>query len=390
VSGNRNFQIYLDNPPVKSPHSPDSNRNKRPNRLMISAEELLKPISPEKPCGDDLSYDPEFLQMDALLKGKPETQFSAAEDPNWKELREHCLSLWKRSKDLRVAATLTVASLKMEGFAGFRESLALLNGLVETSWAEFYPRLDPADGNDPTERVNIIASLAAPLGTFGDPLQVIQRVRETPLTNSVRMGRFSAADVLRSQAGTPGPDKKPPPSAQQISSAFKDTNPDDLKSLAQHLSEAIDLTGKLDDSLTKAVGATKAANLEPLQKELKEVQKLLGPYLPEGTLPASEEAVEAGGEAQAPGARAVDGEIRTRADVVRTLDRICGYYEKQEPSSPVPYLLKRAKRLVEKNFLDIINDLSPDALDQIGKITGQEAKAAAESEVGGGTEEASS
>src|SRR5271155_519672 len=125
---------------------------------MISAEELLKPIAPEKPCGDDLSYDPEFLQMEALLKGKAETQFSAAEEPNWKDLLNHCEGLWKRSKDLRVAATLSVASLKMDGFAGFRESLALINGMVETFWADFYPRLDPADGNDPTERVNLIAS----------------------------------------------------------------------------------------------------------------------------------------------------------------------------------------------------------------------------------------
>ncbi len=339
---------------------------------MISAEELLKPISPEKPCGDDLSYDPEFLRMEALLKGKPETQFSPAEDPNWKELKDHCLGLWKRSKDLRVATTLAVASLKSDGFPGFSQSLALLNGLVETSWPEVYPRLDPADGNDPTQRVNIIASLAAPVATLGDPLQVIQRLRETPLSNSARMGRFSAADILRSQSGTPGPDNKPPPSAQQISSAFKDTNAEDLKALAQQLSDTIMLAGKLDDNLTKAVGSEKAADLEPLQKELKAVQKLLGPYLPEGAVPVAEEAGKAGGET--PGAKPATGEIQSRSDVVLMLDRICRYYERQEPSSPVPYLLKRAKRLVEKNFLDIISDLSPDALDQIGRITGQEAK----------------
>ena len=136
---------------------------------MISADELLKPVSAEKPCGDDISYDAQFIELETLMRGKPETQFSAAEEPNWKVLRDRCLELWKKSKDLRVATALALAELKTEGFPGFRESLALINGLIEKNWNELYPRLDPADGNDPTQRVNIIASLAAPAGTFGDP-----------------------------------------------------------------------------------------------------------------------------------------------------------------------------------------------------------------------------
>src|SRR6266436_1120829 len=249
---------------------------------MITAEELLKPISDEKPCGDDISYDPAFLELETKMQGKPETQFSPAEDPDWKEIKGDCLELWKRSKNLRLATALTRAELETDGFAGFRECLALLAGLVEKHWTDVYPRLDPADGNDPTERVNIIASLAAPIGTFGDRLRIIERVREAPLTNSVRMGRFSAGDILRSQTGTPGPDTKPPPSASQIKAAFKDTNEDEIKGLAQKVAEAIALAGQLDQSLTKAVGADKAADFGPLQKEIKEVQKHLAAYLPEG------------------------------------------------------------------------------------------------------------
>ena len=53
---------------------------------MIVAEELLKPISDESPCGEDLSYDPGLQELEALARGKEETQFSAAEPPDWKEL----------------------------------------------------------------------------------------------------------------------------------------------------------------------------------------------------------------------------------------------------------------------------------------------------------------
>ena len=344
---------------------------------MISAAELLKPVSAEKPCGADISYDPAFLELETMMRGKPETQFSAAEDPNWKALQQRCLELWTRSKDLRLATALAVAELKLEGLAGFRECLALLNGLLEHNWNDLYPRLDPADGNDPTERVNIIASLAAPLGTFGDPMRVIERLREVPLASSTRMGRFSLADILRSEAGAPGPDNKPPPSASQIDAAFRDTNSEDLQRVGQAAAECADLVGKLDDRLTNTVGANKAADLGLLRDTLKDIRKRLAPHLGEAVPEAGEEAASAGAsQAQAGGAagKPITGDIQSRQDVVRMLDKICQYYDRNEPSSPVPYLLKRARRLAEKNFMEIIGDLNPDALEQIAKVTGTEPK----------------
>jgi type VI secretion system protein ImpA len=261
----------------------------------------------------------------------------------------------------------------------------LLNGLVETFWGDLYPRLDPADGNDPTERVNIVASLAAPVGTFGDPMKVLERLREAPLTQSVQMGRFSFADLLRSEGGTPGPDEKPPPSADQIKAAFRDTGSDELTQLAQVLSASAALVDQLDERLTSAVGADKAADLSPLKREFLDIQKRLAPYLPEGTVAVEEGAGEAGAPAE-PGAapKAITGEIQSRQDVIRMLQKICDYYSRHEPSSPVPYLLKRAERLAEKNFMEIINDMSPEALEQITRITGAESAAEAPPPAEGG------
>jgi type VI secretion system protein ImpA len=341
---------------------------------MISADELLRPVSAEKPCGDDISYDPQFIELETLMRGKPETQFSAAEEPNWKALRERCLELWKKSKDLRVATALALAELKTEGFLGFRESLALLNGLIEKNWNELYPRLDPADGNDPTQRVNIIASLAAPAGTFGDPMKMIERLRDAPLANSVRMGRFGLADILRSEAGTTGPDNKPPPSSSQIQAAFQDTNSDELQKLSQAISDCAASSVKLDELLTNAVGSGKAADLSLLKDALNEIRKRLGGFL--GETPGEEAGAE-GAPAQAGGAsaKAISGDIQSRQDVLRMFDKICQYYARSEPSSPVPFLVKRARRLAEKNFMEIIDDLNPDALEQINKITGAQLKA---------------
>ena len=82
-----------------------------------------------------------------------------------------------------------------------------------------------------------------------------------------------------------------------------------------------------------------------------------------------------GAAAQQPsaGGRALslDGEIRSREDVIKLLHRVCQFYERTEPSSPVPLILKRAIRLAGMDFMQIINDLTPDAIAQIRTVTGE-------------------
>jgi type VI secretion system protein ImpA len=50
---------------------------------------------------------------------------------------------------------------------------------------------------------------------------------------------------------------------------------------------------------------------------------------------------------------------------LRSLDAICAYYERTEPSSPVLPLLRRAQQLVGKNFTEILQELAPDTIAQI-------------------------
>jgi type VI secretion system protein ImpA len=56
--------------------------------------------------------------------------------------------------------------------------------------------------------------------------------------------------------------------------------------------------------------------------------------------------------------------------VVIALDSIIAYYKQQEPSSPVPFILARVRRLVIMNFMEVITELNPDALDKILNVTG--------------------
>ncbi len=338
---------------------------------MIVAEELLKPISNEAPCGEDLSDSASLQELETKARGKPETQFSAAEPPDWKQLRSRCLELFARSKDLRIAITLTVAELELDGLPGFRESLALVKGLLDAYWATVHPLLDPGDNNDPLQRMNIVASLATPVGTFGDPFRILERLRSIHLCNSVQMGRYSLADIVRAQTGTATQGDKPAVSMSQIEAAFRDSNPQELSEIFRLLSDCIALVQGIDETITRIVGSN-APDLTPLSGELAAMQNKLAGYVPavgEATAGVTPVAVATGITTQT--AFSLEGEIRSREDVVRLLQKICRYYDQTEPSSPVPLLLKRAARLADMDFMRIIQDLSPEAISQIRTITGE-------------------
>jgi len=70
------------------------------------------------------------------------------------------------------------------------------------------------------------------------------------------------------------------------------------------------------------------------------------------------------------GGFAINGAIQSRQDVVRLLDRICEYYARTEPSSPLPLLLRRAQRMAEMDFLQIVDELTPTMRAQLEPIVG--------------------
>src|ERR1043166_2195563 len=341
---------------------------------MISAEELLKPVSEENPCGEDLYYDPTFQELDTLILGKPETQFSPAEDPDWKLLHQRCLELSARSKDLRVATKLCLTSIKMDGILALGESLALVKGLLERYWEPVYPRLDPEDNNDPLYRMNVIAALATPKATFGDPLRFLERIATLPLTKSMHGGRFSLDDVNKSRQPAPA-EGNAPASAAEIESAFRDSPPEHLAALHGVIKSSLKTVSEMDEFLTTTVGADKAPNLDLLKDELKQMQKAVTPFVAGAEVMAevgepNGEATIAGG-APVPAAKGISGEIQSRQDVKLMLDKICDYYTRTEPASPVPNLLRRALRVSEMDFMSIIKELCPDAESTVRTITGE-------------------
>ena len=334
---------------------------------MISVEDLAKPISAEAPCGPDLAYDPAFQELETLVRGKPETQFSAAEDPDWKELRDLAVAFHGRSKHLTASVILALSLLKTEGFAGLRDGLALVHRILADNWDTAYPRLDPEDNNDPTERINILGNLVS----SGEPDRFIPRLQETVIAQSPSLGRARLQDILA--AKEPPADGKPAAiNESQIQGIFKDSNVDALKAVHEAVVQCVETIKAIDAFLSDKVG-TRGVNFDELTKSLKQVQGCVAPFI--GAPPvegeASGEAAAGGGSAGgAAKAVSVPGSINSRDDVVRALERICDFYRLNEPSSPVPLILYRAQRMVKMNFMEIVTELTPDAVTTVKVITG--------------------
>jgi type VI secretion system protein ImpA len=325
-------------------------------------------LSQDSPCGDDLEYDPVFAEMERAAQGKPEQQFGETivppEEPNWKEVKAKAQDLLGRTKDLRVAVHLSQAALNTEGFPAFCECMALVRGYLNRYWETLYPRLDPDDGLDPTQRVNLLLTLC-------DQQSTLQYLRRAPLVASRVLGRFGLRDVQIAAGEIPAPpNMETPPTTASIDGAFTEVDLEELKNTAKSVRDAAEHVVAIEADLTERVGSGSSASLEPVVAELKQADAVLTEQLKRrGVFDAPPEGAAAGADGEA-AAQALTGEILSREDVIRALDKICDYYSRHEPSSPLPLLLVRAKRLVTLGFLEIIEDVAPDALAQAKTIMG--------------------
>ena len=62
--------------------------------------------------------------------------------------------------------------------------------------------------------------------------------------------------------------------------------------------------------------------------------------------------------------------LASRDEALYLLDLVSGWFRENEPSSPVPLLVDRARRLASMDFLDILRDLAPEGMGQAHTVAG--------------------
>ena len=332
----------------------------------IDVNSLLTAVSDDAPCGENLEYDSAFTEMNQAAEERSEQQMGEsvieAQPADWRTVRKLAEELCGRTKDLRVGVLLTRALVHTAGPVGLADGLAFLRGLVEQHWDGLHPALDPEDDNDPTMRVNVLATLI-------DDAAMLRPIHLCPIVESKAMGRFSLRDIEIARGDLIPGGSEEPPNTTVIDAAFMDAPIEDLQGTAEALAQSIEHVKSLEAALTEKVGVAQAMDFSPLPAMLAKVQQVLVEQLAHRGIDTG------GGDAEVGGGEGLDGEgisgaVKTREDVVRVLDKACQYYERHEPSSPVPLLLKRAKRLVAKDFMEILHDMAPQGVSEAEKISG--------------------
>jgi type VI secretion system protein ImpA len=158
-------------------------------------------------------------------------------------------------------------------------------------------------------------------------------------------------------------DGEAPPDEVQVNAAFAAMPTEELGPLHQSVIDATAAVRSIEARMREAAGSEAAPNFDPLSTQLTKLNRFLGAQLAlrgGGEVPAAGES----DSAPATPAASAPGAIKSREDAIRALNAVAEFFRRTEPSSPIPLLLDRAKRLVSKDFLEVLADLAPDALAQ--------------------------
>ena len=336
----------------------------------LDVSRYLEPVSEDSPCGENLEYDPLLREIEEAAEGTPERTVGDSvlpgEEPDWRVVRRKSLDALERTRDVQVAVYLLRALLQLEGFPGLSQGLQLLQGLLDRYWDCVYPQQDE-DDDYPILRVNLLTTLVD-LPTFLNPL------RSVPLTDSQVMGRYSLRDIEASK-GDHGEDEDDDlPKASQIEAAFMDTDQEVLEANSRSIDRALGEVQAMSELLQNQVGAVNSPDFSPLIKLLMELQGVFREQLQRRgvqTEGVNEEGQDVAVAGQAGSGQAISlHAINSREDVQRAIDAINDYFQRQDPSSPIPFLLKRARRMLYMDFKEILENLAPDGLHQAEIVFG--------------------
>jgi len=317
----------------------------------------LQPLGDESaPCGPDLEYDNPFLELTQAAAGKPESQFGPAEAPDWVAVREGAEDMLSRSRDLRLAVYWLRSGVQLYGYAALAPGLQLLSGMMRELGATVLPLPDPDDG-DPYARVNALAVLFETQGLLGD-------LRAAAVMQHRMLGRVTGRDVEL---------------AMMLAQPLESETPMGKDRLQRMLADAVDAEPELrvtvdengaqfdafDAALQDFLGSA-APDVLPLKRFVKAVAALM----PQTADLAGDEGMADGG-AGGPVSRGVlSGQVSNRADALRAIDMVCEFLERTEPSNPAPLFLRRARQLVNHNFLQLMKELAPEAMAGVARSVG--------------------
>lgn len=363
-----------------------------PTPPTIEFEALLAPIAGENPAGESLRYEgtydtiqEQIREEEALEQGDWQRETKAAD---WRAAETTTSqALATKSKDLQLAAWLTMALVKRHGFAGLRDGCRLVRELAEQFWESLYPELEDGDAEfraGPLEGLNGRLPLLIkqiPLTKSSEAVYTwlhweearlvdnfARQNQEEALQAALADGKVSSEQVNKAVAATPR--------------AFYETLLEDVQQskeeceLLDRVSDEkfgrsapslLDIKKTIDECLDFIKSTVKKKRAQEGIRDEAEEQAITPNGLDE-TAEFQEQATPTVGVSSG----SVPFDPVNRTDAIRRLEAVAAFFRRTEPHSPVSYLVQRAARWgrmpLEEWLQEVIK--SEDVLGQLRETLG--------------------
>ncbi|MBR2687397.1 MAG: type VI secretion system protein TssA [Aquamicrobium sp.] len=377
---------------------------------MIDIALWLNPLNGENPSGEDLRNEQAFHELERLTEpqlklvhdgtGKPSSQSTPVD---WAAVLEKADELRSRGRDLRLLVIVARALANEEGLAGLAQGLTLISRTFDQHWDTMHPtlRANAAPRDAALRRINALLDLQN--GQEG----LLANLRETIFFSPRQVGPISGRDLEKSaldervmlqeaasglnaaeKAALVGAHNQLLNRVRSGCAAQTDQADDVMSSLLADARSAITALDEVDAALNKRIEGNGPVITE-LKRFLQRLLTTLERNSPAGPVangavkptPPPEEPVSParnghGAETMASVASLVEpgvglpDRISSRDDVVKCLDLVVAFYDRTEPSSPIPHLARRVRRMVHMDFVELMEDLAPSGLKEFRLLAG--------------------
>ncbi|HEY6924491.1 MAG TPA: hypothetical protein VI653_13550, partial [Steroidobacteraceae bacterium] len=200
-------------------------------------------------------------------------------------------------------------------------------------------------------------------------MAVIDAVRRAPVVSHRQLGAFSLRDleIATGQLKPTEPNAKAP-SREQIDATLTATPEEELAAISGALQAGIGSLRTIVATMQARGGADSAPDFDGLLRPLSRIEKFLSEHL-KSSIVSAPVAAPLGKDNTGMSTGSVM-DIRSPEDALRALDAVVEFFRVHEPSSPVPIFVERAKRLVSKSFMEVLEDIVPDSVSQAKLIGG--------------------
>jgi len=350
---------------------------------VIDLETLLAPISEDAPAGvdprSDTSVNSLYYRVKDARNAARAAERSAVEvggpmPEEWEDVVDAALEVLSgHAKDLEIAAWMTEGLVRRDGFAGLRDGLKVIKGIVVSFWDQCFPVIDEDDGIE--GKVSAISGLSG-AGAVGT---LIQPIRLAPLTRGSQWNfshwNYEQANELEKLTDPNRRQERIDNGAvtmEQFRQSVAETSSAHFQQISETLDECLDALAEMSAAFDAVAGAD-APSTSGLRGMLEEVRSAVRHFAAdklaaaELASAAAEEGVAASA-AETSDAAAGEGTVvvrkingyTTREDALAELQRIASYFRKTEPHSPISYTLDDAVRRARLTLPELLAERAED------------------------------